>query len=251
MTAPAEIGWFRQQSRAIGTITPSANLIVERITQTILAEFPEVSGHYSRTPVFGSQDPFPGDYDWNGMLEAARLLGHAKVDVIVWNGSKGAAVGFKRDRELCARISELSGIPSMTSMTVLEDVLRARGAKRLGIVTPYGDAYQKKLMTGFEAAGFECVAEAHAGIADNLAYASVDDATITAMMEKVALSRPDAIATVCTNLPAAHLVARLEERLQLPIYDSVSIGVWGALRLMGVSTARAPRWGSLFADDIL
>ena len=44
---------------AIGMITPSANLVVERVSCAICHEFPEVSGHFSRTPVFGSQGSVP------------------------------------------------------------------------------------------------------------------------------------------------------------------------------------------------
>lgn len=250
-TTPADIGWFRHQRFAIGTITPSANLTVERITHAILSKFPEVSGHYSRTPVSGSQDPVPYDYDWDGMLAAAQLLGDAKVDVIVWNGSKGAGLGFAPDNELCRRITERTGIRATTSMVALHRVLQSRQLKRVAVISPYTASYQARLIEGFVRAGYECVAEAHADIADNLAYSTVSDDAIVAMVEAVALSRPDAILTICTNFPAAHLVNLLEARLGIPIFDSVSIGVWDALRLAGISTERAEKWGSLFADTTM
>jgi len=104
MAMPADAGWYRQQTKAIGTITPSGNVVVERVTTAILADFPEVSGHFSRIPVFGSSDAYKDDYDWDGMLGAARLLSHANVDVISWNGSKGASLGFDADTVLCERI---------------------------------------------------------------------------------------------------------------------------------------------------
>ena len=56
--------------------------------------------------------------------------------------------------------------------------------------------------------------------------------------------------TFCTNFPAAHLVAPMEQELGLPIYDTVSIGVWDALRRAGVETARGARWGSLFTGTM-
>jgi hypothetical protein len=68
---PADAGWYRQQTKAIGTITPSGNVVVERVTTAILQDFPEVSGHFSRIPVFGSSDAYKDDYDWDGMLGAA------------------------------------------------------------------------------------------------------------------------------------------------------------------------------------
>ena len=81
----------------IGTITPSGNTVVERITQGILRELPQASGHFSRTPVFGTSDPSPDAYATEGLLAAARLLAHAAPQVIVWNGSKGAGIGFEHE----------------------------------------------------------------------------------------------------------------------------------------------------------
>src|SRR5581483_2646509 len=88
-TPVSDAGWYRRQTKTIGTITPSANIVVERVTQAILQDFPEVSAHYSRTPVHGSSDHYKDAYDLDGMLGAARLLAHARLDVICWNGSKG------------------------------------------------------------------------------------------------------------------------------------------------------------------
>jgi maleate isomerase len=66
------------------------------------------------------------------------------------------------------------------------------------------------------------------------------------MVSGVAKVRPDAVITYCTNFPAAHLVDGLERQFDVPVYDSVSAGVWGALRLAGVTTGSGDQWGRLF-----
>src|SRR5690349_7804368 len=244
---PADAGLYRQQAKAIGTITPSGNIVVERVTTAILQDFPEVSGHFSRIPVFGSSDAYKDDYDWDGMLGAARLLSHANVDVISWNGSKGASLGFDAETVLCERITKETGIAATTSILALDRVLRERGVKSIGLVSPHTDDYQAKVTAKFGKRGYRCVAEGHAGFSDNLSYASVPDADIVAMIRKVAAAKLDAIVTFCTNFPAAHLVVPLEQETGIPIYDTVSIGVWDALRRAGVATDRGGRWGSLFS----
>jgi maleate isomerase len=240
-------GHYRRQTKAIGTITPSGNIVVERVTAAILADFPAVSGHFSRTPVFGSSDSYKDDYDWDGMLGAARLLSHAKVDAICWNGSKGASLGFDVDAVLCERITKETGIPATTSILALDRVLRRTGAKSIGLVSPHTQTYQGKVTAAFGKHGIACVAEAHAGLSDNFSYCTVPDADIIRMIREVAAAKPDAIVTFCTNFPAAHLVDAMEQELGVPVYDTVSIGVWDSLRLAGVETAPAARWGSLFA----
>jgi maleate isomerase len=241
-------GWYRRQSKSIGFITPSGNLIVERVTSAILRDFPLVSAHHSRTSVKGNSDPFPQSYDWQGMMGAAHLLGDARPDVICWNGSKAGSIGFDLDRDLCGRIEYDTGCPATTSTLAIEAVLKRRGVRRIALVTPYMADYQQKIVRTFAAEGFDCVAEAHARIDDNLAFAFIDDQVIGEMFERVAAAKPDAIVTYCTNFPAAHLVAPYEARFGIPIYDSVSVGVWHALQCIGMSTTPGAQWGSLFAN---
>jgi maleate isomerase len=246
MPDPLEL--YRNQRHAIGMITPSGNVVVERITAAILYDFPTVSAHYSRTPVFGSSDRYSSDYDWDGMLSAAELLGHANLDVICWNGSKGGSIGFDADRRLCGLIRDKTGAAATTSTLATAEVFAATGVTSFGLVTPYTDAYAGKIPPNFAREGFACVASAHAGISDNLAYCTVPEAQTMQMVRDVAAARPQAIITYCTNFCAAPMVAALEAELGIPVYDSVSIAVWKSLRLAGVPTAPGARWGSLFTD---
>ena len=236
----------RRPNIALGTITPSGNVVVERVTSAVLAGFPDVSGHFSRTTVVGSTDDYTEDYDWHGMLRAAELLSHASPAALVWNGSKGGSLGFDRDRALCARITANTGIAATTSTLAIDAAMRHQGQRRVALVTPYAAAYAAKIPPHFAAAGYEVVAEAHAGLSDNLSYAAVPDADILAMARSTATARPDAIIAYCTNFPAAHLVPVLEAELDIMVYDSTSAGVWGALRLAGQDTTPGLQWGRLF-----
>jgi maleate isomerase len=235
---------------ALGVVTPSGNVVVERVTTAVLADFPAVSGHYSRVPVHGSAAIHAPGYDWDAMLTAANLLSHIGPASIVWNGTKGGSVGFELDVALCQRIKDATGIRATTSTLAIQAALRANGQRRVALVTPYDKAYAVKLPPHFAAAGFEIVAEADAGLADNLAYAGLPDADMLAMFRAVAGAKPDAIIAYCTNMPAAHLADAMERELGIQVYDSTSAGVWGALRLAGQPTAAGRAWGSLFGQDL-
>jgi maleate isomerase len=239
-------GTLAAQRVFIGTITPSGNTVVERVTLAVLRDFPEVSPHFSRTPVHGERDPFPAGYDLDGMLGAARLLAHARPDVIVWNGSKGGSIDFGVDHDLCRRIVAETGIRATTSTLALDEVFKSTGVKRYALVSPYDAPYQQKTIASFGRAGYECAAEAHSDLKDNLSFASVPADAIAAMMRDVARARPDAIVAWCTNFPAAPAVPALERELGIPIYDSAVLPIWQALRLCGVDTRRGRRWGRLF-----
>ena len=243
--------FFAAQRHFIGTITPSGNTVVERITLGILRELPQVSAHFSRTPVFGASDPSPDSYATEGLLAAARLLTHAKPDVLLWNGSKGVGIGFAHDRELVSRIRAETGVATTTSVLGLDALLRARGIRRLAVLSPYSTASQQKAIDCLISEGYECVAEAHAGLSDNLSYASVPPNTIADMARGLASSSPQAILTLCTNFPAAVMAAPLEAELNIPVYDTTALGVWHALHLCGVDASfAAAAWGSLFAEKL-
>lgn len=238
---------FSAPRKFVGWITPSANTVVERVTLGILREFPGVSPHFSRTSVVGASDPFPTSYDFADMLAAARLLADARLDVVAWNGSKGGSIDFALDRDLVARIESVSGARSTTSTLAIDRVFREDGVRRFALACPYVDAYRDRIVATFGRAGYECVAADNAGLADNYSFSQVDLDAIAAMLRGVATRRPQAIVTFCTNFPAAPIVAEMEDELGVPIYDTVTMAVWDALRLAGIDTAPGRAWGRVFA----
>ena len=61
MATPTER--FLAQNKYLAVVTPSGNNVVERVTAGVLSHFPAVVPLHSRTPVFGTSDPFPDSYD--------------------------------------------------------------------------------------------------------------------------------------------------------------------------------------------
>ncbi len=238
--------YFDSHTRFLGVITPSGNTVVERITLAVLRCFPEVSAHFSRTPVFGSVDPFPDGYDTEGMLAAARLLAHAAPDVLVWNGSKGGSIDFELDRDFVAAVKAETGIACTTSTLALDEALKKTGVTRYALVSPYDALYQNKIIKTFSREGYECVASAYADLRDNLSFARVAAADIATMLRTVAAAKPQAIVTFCTNFPAGIVVADMEAELGIPIYDSTVLPVWKALKMTVIDTRRGRAWGRLF-----
>ncbi len=52
----------------------------------------------------------------------------------------------------------------------------------------------------------------------------------------------------CTNFRGAPVVPELERELGIPVIDSVVVGLWGALRIVGVPVPHAG-FGSLARSD--
>jgi maleate isomerase len=232
----------------IGVLTPSSNTALEPLTSAMVARVPGASAHFARFPVteISLRDASLRQFDDSKILDAARLLADARVKVICWSGTSAGWLGFDTDERLCARITEATGIPATTSVLALNEILRERGARRLGLVSPYVPEVQQRIVANYAKLGIECVAERHLSLSVNFAFSEVTPDTLAGMVREVAQARPDAITTFCTNLHAAQLAQALEEETGVPLYDTVSTVVWKALRLAGADTTALRGWGRLF-----
>ncbi len=219
------------------------------MTQAMLAGLDEVSAHFSRFRVteISLSKAALGQFDFEPILTSARLLAEARVDAIAWSGTSGGWLGFEIERELCRRIRAETRIPATTSTLALLEALELTGARALGWATPYIGEIQERIIATFAAAGFSCRAERHLSDRGNFSFAEIGEDRIERMVREVAAEKPDAAIIFCTNLRGARLVQRLEDELDLPIYDSVALALWKALALAGADPRRVRNWGRLFS----
>lgn len=123
--------------KRIGTITPSSNTTVEPLTTRLLASLYDlVTVHVTRIRVTeislerSSLDQFSEET----MLDAARLLADAHVDVIAWNGTSGSWRGVGGDRTLgCLPAPGCLAVGSRPRISVL-DSLAATAWRTLRLV---------------------------------------------------------------------------------------------------------------------
>jgi len=114
------------------------------------------------------------------------------------------------------------------------------------LVTPYTSDVQEKIIANYAQIGIEVVAETHRQISVNFDFALVEPAEIESDLLQVSRAQPQAIVTYCTNLRAAQLADRFEAQTQIPLLDTVSTTIWGALRAVGANPAGIKGWGQLF-----
>lgn len=236
----------------LGMLTPSSNTALEPLTSAMLSGLPEVSAHFGRFRVteISLQPQALGQFDMAPILEAARLLADAHVDVIAWNGTSSGWLGFEADVALCQRIEQETGVRCCTSVLALNEIMEKTQRRRFGLVTPYLDDVQAAIVANYARSGFECVAERHLNRSVNFSFSEVEPPQIVQMAHEVAEARPQCLTTFCTNLRAAQLAPTLEAALGIPVYDTVSTAVWKSLRLCGVDTRRVKGWGSLFDEEM-
>ena len=210
-----------------------------------------MTAHFGRFPVteISFRDAARQQFTIEPMLQAASLLADAHVHTICWNGTSAGWLGLEQDEALIAAIEQRTGTPACSAVLALVEIFRTTGLRRFGLVTPYLDDIQARIIDTFERAGFSCPTERHLGDPGNYSFAEVCEETIRTMCRDVAQSSDiEAITVFCTNLRGASVVAEMEAELGLPIYDTVATALWASCRLADVDPAFVKGWGCLFRD---
>jgi maleate isomerase len=237
--------------RKIGHITPSSNTVLEPLTSLISRAVDDrVSHHFTRVKVeaISLELRHTEQFGPSAMLPAAELLSDAAVDAIIWNGTSGGWNGVDADRELCRLITERTGVPSSTSTLAQLEVIGALGLWRCGLALPYTAEVAARIVEVYSGEGVEVVASAHGGIRGNRDFALFGEDDVRALVR--AADSPDAecLILICTGVAGAQVVEELERELGKPIFDSVAVALWKALRMVDIEP-RIPGWGSLLAGQ--
>lgn len=233
----------------LGMLTPSSNTVLEPITARMLHALPDITAHFARFRVtrIALTETALAQFDPAPVLEAASLLADAHMDVIAWNGTSAAWLGFDSDERLCAAITAATGVPATSSVLATNHALHRLNARTIGLVTPYTDDVQARIVANYAAAGHPVLAERHLGDPGNYSFANYEEPELAGLIREVAAAGPDAIVALCTNMRAAGLVDAMERETGLPVIDSIAVTLWHALALAGVHPDRVQGWGRLFA----
>ncbi len=176
---------------------------------------------------------------------AAKLLAHAKVNVICYGCTAGGFLkGPEYDRDMNAEIKVATGIPGTTSASAITDALNAVGAKRISVATAYEPWLNVKTQQYLEAAGFTVLAIEGFG---TQAHAAVTPDRVAALAKKVDLPEAQAVFIGCSNLRTLEIIESLEQELGKPVVTSNQASMWSMLRLAGATHA-VPGAGRLFRD---
>ncbi len=181
-----------------------------------------------------------------GIAEATRLiLPGERLDVVGFGCT--SATMLLGEATIGARIREARpGIAFTTPVTGAFAGLRAFGAQRIAVLTPYSDEVNAGIRGYIEQHGFTVAAMGSFKERDDRVVARISPAAIAdAAAELVAGSGAQALFVSCTSLRLAERVAELEARIGVPATSSNHAMAWHSLRLAGVADAR-PEFGRLF-----
>jgi maleate isomerase len=226
--------------RRIGVIAPPVNVALERELPRYLPEG-VVTNHnrLSRPEAALTKESLLA----MGRTADRAALDLAKVrpEVLLYGCTSGSFLdGFGNEAAIADRLTGLTGIPAVTTSTAVLEALRAVGARRVFMVTPYPDAVNEHEIGFLAHHGFAVPAYAsfRCGVSDEIMALSSSDVAELVLANRGRIRGCDAVFVSCTNLLVLDQVERLEAELDLPLVTSNQASLWAALRRMGVATGQ-------------
>jgi maleate isomerase len=234
--------------KRLGMLVPSSNTLVEPVCSRMVNDVPEVDCYYSRFPVthISLEQSSLKQFDFEPMLKAAELLAHADVDVIAWNGASGSWFGADIDRELCAQITKITGIPATTATLALLDAFERNHVKTCHLITPYIPEMNDLIMKQYKSLGIETIHYEGCALTVNWQIGSVSKEKLENMIQNVTSSPADAISVPCTNFPVINHIEYFENKYNHTIYDTIAVVVKQSMEMVGVDPSKVKGWGRLF-----
>jgi maleate isomerase len=162
---------------------------------------------------------------------AVRDLATARPDVVVFGcTSAGALRGNAYEAALIERIAGETGARTLSVAACVRAGIAARGARRVGIVTPYVEALNEKIRASLEADGLEVVGIHGLGITENFAIADVTPERIAEFaVECFGGGGIDLLFASCTNFRAYEARELIEDALGVPALTSNQAAVEAVL----------------------
>jgi maleate isomerase len=166
-------------------------------------------------------------------------LASARPDVVVFACTSGGALrGNAYEAELIDRIAEETRARTFSVAASVRTAISSRGARRVGVVTPYVESLNEKIKESLEADGIEVAGIHGMGITDNFAIAAVEPEQIVSFAtEHVDGDDIDLLFASCTNLRALDAREQIEQVLGAPAVTSNHAALEAVLEHIGASSA--------------
>ena len=248
----------------LGIILPSIELTTEFEYPKMLPE--GVTVHFTRMAFENVTEE-----NYVGMLDdvprSAILLSHARVHATAFACTSGSLFGgLGYDGKIIETMQKHMACPCTTTSTAVVDALKAVGAKKLCVGTPYPDWVNRLEEEFLEQSGFQVV-QIRGILQDlkeifgidpekpNQELAFLTNALPPQRVYEFAISRInredcDAVFLSCMALPTLGILDLLESDLGKPVVSSNQATLWKLLQMVGIETKGSmEQFGSLFSHS--
>jgi arylmalonate decarboxylase len=229
-------------ARRFGVLIPSTNTTVEMECRLLPATY---QAHVGRLKSSGGSFAPSRDEDIDYQ---SRLLGTARVELVILAQTSASLFAEDYDDVVTKRMSIGAGAPALTSAQAVGRAVRALGARRVAIVSPYSDEVNERAARYFQTKhGLDTIALE--GFRATDAYAIGQLGPQHARDAFARIDRPEIEVFVVPggNFPTMASVAAWEGQFKKPVVTTNQASFWAMLRAFD-SADRLPGFGRLLAE---
>ena len=218
--------------RHFGILVPSTNTTCEiefcRLPQ-------DLQVHTARLGK-GGNTPFSPSLDAD-LVYQSKLLGDARVEVIALAQTSASLFADDYDEMSVKRMTEASGVPSLTSAQAIGRALRALGTLRIAMATPYSEDVIARAKRYYETKyGITVVATESLGGTNSYAIGKMDAGVAQAAFSRIDRPDIDALVVPGGNFPTMDWIAGWERRFGKPVITTNQAALWAVLKTMRYDT---------------
>ncbi|MER9139814.1 ectoine utilization protein EutA [Mesorhizobium sp. M0830] len=174
---------------------------------------------------------------------AALILPDEPLDAICYSCTSASVVIGDAEIEAAVQAAK-PAVPVVTPPMAGVRGLRALGARKISILTPYTVETSRPMAAYFAAQGFDIASFTCLGFEDDREMARIAPAKLVDLAREATEASADALFVSCTALRAALAVTGMEKAIGRPVVTSNQATAWNCLRLCGDETAH-PEFGRL------
>jgi arylmalonate decarboxylase len=229
-------------TRHFGVLIPSTNTTVEIECRLLPAAY---QAHVGRLKSSGGSFSPSRDEDVDYQ---SQLLGTAKVEIVILAQTSASLFADDYDDVVTKRMSAGAGVPAITSAQAVGRAVRALGARRIAIVSPYSDAVNARAAHYFTIRhGLETVALEGFGATDAYAIGKLGPQNARDAFARIDRPAIEVFVVPGGNFPTMPSIAAWEREFEKPVVTTNQASFWAMLRAFG-SADRVPGFGRLLAE---
>jgi arylmalonate decarboxylase len=155
--------------------------------------------------------------------------------------------GAQFNKELCDKVTALTGLPATTQSNGLIDGLKHVSARRVAVATAYTDVVTERLKLFLGEHGFDVASTKGLGY-ERIPEGAANEGVLHELgVEAYKLAgKADALVMSCGGLRTLDVIVPLEKAIGVPVVSSTPHGLWHCARMLGVS-AKIDGFGMVMA----
>lgn len=215
--------------RHFGVLIPSTNTTVEIEYSRLLP--PTLQVHVGRLGKDGDIPFSPSRRE--DVAYQARLLGTAKVEVVCLAQTSASLFDDEYDATTRRLMTEGAGVPSLTSAEAIGQAVRALGARRIALVSPYSQEVLGRARRYFEQRyGLEVLTMEGFDATDAYAIGTLSADNATDAFTRIDRPEVEVLVVPGGNFPTMKCIAAWEQQFHKPVVTTNQAALWAMLGVM-------------------